>query len=417
MSFSLRIFIAFLIIFVIEFYFAWKVSGAIKILFPDYPRHKIKTFRRIIFLFLNIYPLFLLGSWIYSALTDQSRVSVPQGFIFDYLMVYPFWIGIFIILQSILFILPLDILKLLFFPFYKKYKKSIVPFLSKVILVMVVILVVYVPARIIYDYNSVSIRITEYKKSGLPDDLNNFKITFIADIQADRYTDNKRLERYISKVNSTNPDLVLIAGDVITSTPDYIETAANYIGKIKSKYGVYSCVGDHDNWAWREDTRKSINVITNTLEKYNVKMINNNKEVIKVNNSEIGITFITNTYVERISEGMLDSLTNGKTNYDLKIFLTHQPRNYLVDKAIEYKYDLLLAGHTHGGQITFLFPFINLSPTLFETRFVRGDFRFNDPDDAGADMLMVVNRGLGMSLIPMRYNSTPEITVIVLGKE
>jgi predicted MPP superfamily phosphohydrolase len=76
---------------------------------------------------------------------------------------------------------------------------------------------------------------------------------------------------------------------------------------------------------------------------------------------------------------------------------------------LKNNYDLFLAGHTHGGQITFLFPFINLSPTLFETKYVRGDFKFNN-------MLMIVNRGLGMSLVPLRYNSTPEVTVIVLTK-
>jgi predicted MPP superfamily phosphohydrolase len=68
----------------------------------------------------------------------------------------------------------------------------------------------------------------------------------------------KDLMRYVDKINESNPDLVLIAGDVITSTPDYIETAAKYIGKIKSKYGTYSCVGDHDNWAYRKDYIKSL---------------------------------------------------------------------------------------------------------------------------------------------------------------
>jgi len=137
MSFALRIFLAFLIIFVIEFYFAWKVTGAIKILFPNYSQRKIKLFKRILFSVLNIYPVFLLGSWIYSAISLERRVSVPESFFFDYLMVYPFWIGIFIILQSILFLLPIDILILLFFPLYKKYKKNLILFLSKATLIMV----------------------------------------------------------------------------------------------------------------------------------------------------------------------------------------------------------------------------------------------------------------------------------------
>ena len=179
---------------------------------------------------------------------------------------------------------------------------------------------------------------------------------------------------------------------------------------IKSRYGVYSCVGDHDNWAWREDGQEEASdTITNALEKQKVEMIDNGKKIIRVKDSEIGVTFVTNTYAKAINNEKLDSLTNGNMNFDLKIFLVHQPRQRLVDQAIKFNYDLFLAGHTHGGQITFLFPFKNLSPTLFETKYVRGDFHFGN-------MLMVVTRGLGMSLVPIRYNSTPEVTVIVLRK-
>ncbi len=92
---------------------------------------------------------------------------------------------------------------------------------------------------------------------------------------------------------------------------------------------------------------------------------------------------------------------------EFKIFLTHQPQEFLINSALKNKYDLFLAGHTHGGQITLVFPFIQLTPTLIETRFVKGDFYFND-------MLAVVCGGLGMSLAPVRYNSTPEIVVITL---
>ena len=70
-------------------------------------------------------------------------------------------------------------------------------------------------------------------------------------------------------------------------------------------------------------------------------------------------------------------------------------------------FDLYLCVHTHGGQLSLVFPFIQLSPTLIETKYIQGDFWFGD-------MLMVVTRGLGMSLAPIRYNSTPEITLITL---
>jgi len=409
MSFILRIIIAFIIIFIIEFYFSKKLINSIKIIFPKLSPKRISLTTFTTLIIINIYPLILLFAWAYSTITQQGRPQTPENVLFDYLILYPFWIAVFIIIQSILLLLPLDIIKLILFPLYKRNKEKLKLLLPKLVLGIIAFFIIYVPIRIIYDYNSVSVRVEEYEIKNLPDALDNFKITFIADLQADRYTDAKRLENFISKVNETNPDLVLIAGDVITSTPDYIEEAANYIGKIKSKYGVYSCVGDHDNWAYREDTRRSIREITNALNKYNVEMLDNGRKVIKVKDAEIGITFVTNTYVYTINDDELDSLTNGDINYDLKIFLTHQPRQRLVDQAIKFNYDLFLAGHTHGGQITFLFPFKNLSPTLFETKYVRGDFRFNN-------MLMIVTRGLGMSLVPLRYNSTPEVTVLVLKK-
>jgi predicted MPP superfamily phosphohydrolase len=276
--------------------------------------------------------------------------------------------------------------------------------------VLISFFVIYVPSRIIYDHNTVLIRTTEFNKSNIPDDLENFRIIFISDVQADRYTNNERLSNFIEKVNSTNPDLVLIAGDVITGGSDYINTSAEFIGKIKSKYGIYSCVGDHDNWAYRFDNARSRREITEALAAKNISMIDDDTLNIKINNAKIGITFITNTYVESIALTKLDRIASYNNDADLKIFLTHQPRQHLLDKAIEKNYDLFLAGHTHGGQITFLFPFYNLSPTLSETTYMRGDFYFGN-------LLMIVTRGLGMSLSPIRYNSTPEVTEIIIHKK
>ena len=113
------------------------------------------------------------------------------------------------------------------------------------------------------------------------------------------------------------------------------------------------------------------------------------------------------TYVSRITNEELDTLSQNNKDYDVGIFLTHQPNEYLIKTASTKHYDLFLAGHTHGGQLTLLFPFINLTPTLIETKYVKGDFFLNG-------MKIIVTRGLGMSLAPVRYNSTPEVTLIVL---
>jgi uncharacterized protein len=409
----IRIFIAVILLFLVEYYFAKKVSKAIKNVFPKLSEKTKKAVLTVFFVWINLYPLFLIIDWSYAAISN-SYVWVPQNFFFDYFLIYPFWTGLFIVVQSDLFFLIIDIFRIFLFPFWKKYRLKILSYETKAVIFITLFFLFYVPLRMIHDEYSVSIRIVEYKKKDLPEALNNFKITFISDVQADRYTDKARLTNYINKVNSTHPDLVLMGGDVITSTPNYINEAAEYISKIKSKYGIYSCVGDHDNWAYHNDYSRSLSEVETALKNRGIEMVDNGKRYVGVDSSKIEITFITNTYVERIPINQLDSLAQLKHKYALKIFLAHQPREFLVNAAVKYNYDLYLAGHTHGGQITFLFPFKYLSPTLIETPYVRGDFHFTKED--GEKLLLVVTRGLGMSLAPVRYNSTPEITVIIIEK-
>ena len=399
----LRLLIGIALLLAVELYFIKKTNLSVRNLFPKFYEKKYQLIKRIFLIWLNLYPVALIVIFIYFAISGKY-VSSPDNKIIDYFLIYPFWIFFILMTQVGIYFLIIDFLKLLLLPYYRKHRDNFLRVQSIVILVLVGFFAIYIPIRIIYDYNAVSIRTVEYKKGNLPDVLDGFKIVFISDIQADHYTDKGRIDNFINMINELKPDLVLIAGDFITTGPKYIELSAKEVGKLNAKYGVYACVGDHDNWAYRNDYKRSITEISTALKQNGVEMVDNNKRYIIVNGSTIEITFVTNTYVGKVPADLLDSLTsNGKG--DLKIFLTHQPRNNLINAAQKNHFDLYLAGHTHGGQISFIFPFVQLTPTMIETKYIRGDFWFGD-------MLMIVTRGLGMSLAPVRYNSTPEITLI-----
>ena len=401
----LRVLIGVVVLALLEYYFTRKLNRVFKTLFPDYPRKKKYIIIYSFLVLLNLYPVILIFNAIYAAVTKQS-VAFPQNIFADYLLLYPFWVLIILILQVSALFFFVDLLKLIFYPLYKKHKHTLYRVQVKIFLALTVFFAIYIPARIIYDYNTVEVRNVEYQKNNLPKELDGFKIAFISDVQADRYTDEKRLKRYVDKINDSKPDLVLVAGDVITSTPDYIENAGKYLGMIKSKYGTYSCVGDHDNWAYRQDYERSLREVSGALNHYNVEMPDNELRYFEIDSSRIGVTFITNTYVSEISETTLQNIASSN-KAEFKIFLTHQPQDFLINSAVKNNYNLFLAGHTHGGQITLVFPFVQLTPTLIETRYIKGDFYFND-------ILAIVCGGLGMSLAPVRYNSTPEIVLITL---
>lgn len=398
-----------IILFLLELYFFKKIKHALSTLFPSKGLKVYKVVKIVLLITINLYPVLLLIAWTYTSISG-NRIPTPENLFFDYLILYPFWFSFLLLLQNIIYLFLIDIIKLLLLPLYKKNKVKLLPLQAKIVFLLFVFFTLYIPARIIFDYNVISTRIVKYKKKDLPNSLENFRLAFISDMQADRYTDQSRLQQFIDDVNATKPDLVLMGGDMITSTPEFIKESGKFVGKIKSRYGVYSCVGDHDNWAYRNDTQRSLREVMAALKVHGVEMIDDGKKNILVGDDNICITFITNTYVETVSGTVLDSLTNTSNNCSLKIFLTHQPRQFLVDKAIQKNYDLFLAGHTHGGQITLLFPFLQLSPTRLETKYQRGNFHFGN-------MLMIVTRGLGMSLAPIRYNSTPEVTLIILKAE
>ena len=404
MRYLFTLILMFVLIFGFQFYFIRKTSNTILYLFPRIKLELFKKIRWVTIGFLNLFPIGIILGFIYYFITNDAIEFPPLNIFVNYIIVFPFWIYFLIILQSIVFFLLIDIARLIVYPIYKKHKDRILAGIYKGQFALVVFFLFYVPSRVIYDYNNVEVREVTYHKP-VDEKLKSLRIAFISDIQADPYTNENRLSRFVNKVNSLDADLVLIAGDLITSGKYFVETSAKYSGMLKSKNGVYSCVGDHDNWVDRSDTEQSLRTVETALAKKNVFMIDNENRYFDINGAKIKVSFVTNTYVETISDKTIKLITNGGQKADLKIFLTHQPRQKLIDAALEHNYNLYLAGHTHGGQITLLFPFYELSPTIFETQFVKGDFYFGD-------MLMIVTRGLGMSLAPVRYNATPEITLI-----
>ena len=167
----IRILIAVALLFLVEYYFTKKVSKAIKNVFPKLSEKTEKTVLTVFLVWINLYPLFLIIDWSYAAISN-SYVWVPQNFFFDYFLIYPFWTGLFIVVQSDLFFLIIDIFRIFLFPFWKKHRLKILSYETKAVVFITLFFLFYVPLRMIHDEYAVSIRIVEYKKMNLPEALN-----------------------------------------------------------------------------------------------------------------------------------------------------------------------------------------------------------------------------------------------------
>ncbi len=387
-----------------EYYFFRRFFSSIKFLFSESVLLKNRWIKIAVLTLINLVPVYLLGTYILRLFGGPNLGLPDESKIFDYLFYYPFWVSILIVLQAVVLILPIDLIRLVLLPIKKLNLKGIH---SWIIIAIVALSTIYVPLRILIDMTQVEVRSTIYEYPNLHKDLKNLKIGVVSDIQADWYNSDSRITEYLEALNEESPEIVFIPGDMITHDQNKISVAAEHAGKIKTEHGVFACVGDHDNWAYGRDILKSRKEVIDQLSLQNVKMLDNQNLILRIDSSKIGLTFITDTYSDRVTDGVLDSLTRNLLDVDFKIMVTHQPNGRTREAAVRNNYNLMLSGHTHGGQVTLLFPFIGLTPTLFETKYVKGDFWFND-------LMMVVNGGLGMSLAPIRYNSTPEVTIINL---
>jgi hypothetical protein len=284
------------------------------------------------------------------------------------------------------------------------------------------ICLVYVPARIYLDTKTVRTERVEAGLPGLPENLNGFKIAHISDLQADNRTVKSRMENYINAVNKLEPDIVVFTGDLVTYGEEHIDIGTKMMGRLKARYGVYACLGDHDYWANPEMVVRSLReagVIILEDEDYTLDIKPEKSGLMGLDmatedgsftgSAKVHMAFVTNIYSKRPNEEILKTLATEGTDPTIKIFVTHQPSEGLIQFAAENNYDIFLAGHTHGGQVVITLFGIKLTPVLFETSFLSGQYRLDS-------MFVNINNGLGLTFSPVRYNSPATVTLIELRK-
>jgi predicted MPP superfamily phosphohydrolase len=130
---------------------------------------------------------------------------------------------------------------------------------------------------------------------------------------------------------------------------------------------------------------------------------------ISGSSARISLTILTNVYQRRPSEETLRNLVRQRPKAGAHLILTHQPTEPVVSFAEKHGYDLVAAGHTHGGQVVLRFFGFPLSASMFETPYVTGFFH------VGKTWLSVTN-GLGLTIAPVRFQAPAEVTLLTLRR-
>lgn len=233
----------------------------------------------------------------------------------------------------------------------------------------------------------------------LPEQLNGLTIAHISDLH---FTGQLTLTYYqyvVDRTNEMSPDLILITGDIVDKTP-CIDWLPLTLGRLRAKHGVYFVLGNHDKRV------ANVEQLRKALTQCGLVDVGGRAIELEINGAEIQLA--GNELPWFPLRAAPDVFTAHQRDHDVfRILLAHSPDQYAW--ARERGFDLMLAGHCHGGQVQL--PWIGpiVSPSLHGTRYASGIFY-------EAPTLLHVTRGLA-GTHPIRLNCPPELAKLVLVKE
>ncbi len=253
---------------------------------------------------------------------------------------------------------------------------------------------------------------------GWENDFDSFRIILISDIHGgSNGVDESKIQLIVETANAQNADMIVLLGDYVSqahtdksiigrSLKMPIETIAAHLAGLRAKSGVVAVLGNHDGWFSSEKIKAE-------LERVGIKVLDHEIAFVERNGKRLRIIglrdhlSVENWDAFSIEAKKLLAASEGTGSV---IVLEHSPDVLPMitgDLWITRDPMVMLAGHTHGGQVWFPILGYPIVPSSYGQRYAAGHVK-----EGGADMF--VTTGIGTSILPFRFLVPPEIAVITI---
>lgn len=239
----------------------------------------------------------------------------------------------------------------------------------------------------------------------LPDALDGLHIVQLSDVHAGSFHSSDPMNRAAEIVNTLKPDLLVFTGDFVNYNHDEYKTIGGAIRKMKADIGAYGCLGNHDHYMYKRELNKLRNLISAS----GIQLLDNENRIFEINNTRLQLAGMDNSGYGQNFGDLAKTMSGLEYNIPT-ILLSHDPNNWEESVKKKLPVDLMLSGHTHGGQAGFRIFGHLVTPARFIYKHWAGLYQENG-------QYLYVNRGYGTSGPPVRVGVNPEITSIKLRKK
>ena len=232
----------------------------------------------------------------------------------------------------------------------------------------------------------------------LPKDLQGLRLVQLTDMHISPFLTVKELARAVDMANEAKAHVTLVTGDLITSPGDPLDACIRELSRLRADAGVFGCMGNHEIYARSED------YTARQAGRYGMRFLRQESQILRFGKASLNLAGVD---YQRFGEIYLPDAGGliSSESQTLNVLLSHNPDVFPV--AANQGWDLTLAGHTHGGQVTFELLSRQLNIARFFTKYVQGHYKLGGRS-------IFVSRGLGTVGVPARIGAPPEVAVIKL---
>ena len=240
---------------------------------------------------------------------------------------------------------------------------------------------------------------------GLPEQLDGLRIVHVSDTHYGPYVSRAFLREAAAQANLLEPDLVALTGDYVHFTPDAIEPGIELLTQFRGRLGAVAVMGNHEHWEGAAACRR-------VFDRVGIPLLDNARLFLTPEGLQgapapgrsLAFAGVGDYWEDEVS---FDKALGGVPEDLPRLLLSHNPD--VAESIDSRRVDLMLSGHTHGGQVSLPLAGPPMTTSKFGSKYLGGLCQ-------GPHCPVIVSRGVGLAFMPLRFRVPPELGLVTLRR-